>query len=113
MLLSLLHVALSRAQGGDMARRWSPEYRIRLPTPGAGASLELRDVKNYVKFRECTEDCGEEGAFVMQHTTTRGLALFLIQDEQVVAQLPSLNEEDELGERLRDAAVHWWRETYV
>ena len=42
----------------------------------------------------------------MQHTTARGLYLFLIRDEQVVAQLPSLNEEDELGEQLRNAAVH-------
>jgi len=48
MLQAALHVALSRAQGADMARRWSPENRIRLPTPSGGGILELRDVENYV-----------------------------------------------------------------
>lgn len=28
-------------------------------------------------------------------------------------RLDGVHEEDELSEQLRNAAVHWWRETYV
>lgn len=109
-----LHAALSPAQGRDIVRRWSPEYRFFDPTETREQATEqvaefLR-VSGELRHMEKLKD--GSGTVVLQHTPDLGLALFVMTkakgDWRVLGQLPApLCEEGRW--RARTAAMKWLR----
>tara|TARA_B100001540_G_C15216993_1_gene377743 strand:- start:24 stop:458 length:435 start_codon:yes stop_codon:yes gene_type:complete len=122
-----LHAVLTAAQGRDLARRWSPEYKFEMPKThsAVGSVVKLRDVRRYVEvaniLRDRVSDASNKPnlACVVQHTMFRGLTLFVLMraddgggDWSVMTQLPALDEDDDYQARSREEVVVWFQDLH-
>lgn len=109
-----LHAALSPAQGRDLVRRWSPEYRFFDPTETREEAMEQLTEFLRVSGELChMEELGDgSGTVVLQYTPDLGLALFVMTkakgDWRVLGQLPAPVCEEGRW-KARAAAMKWLR----